>query len=162
MGPDADCDYCSLVHWTSTANASGAPPRAPSHLRVVTYAETDLVRMQQQQRSICDARERRAPPPTAADPVLRQFAADPHAARSMVLKFDALKLYVQLKRRGLAPWTAPCLFSEAFAARFARAREARRLVPRRPAEEVWMAVHQRLGLGLTLTLTLTRCGWRYI
>ena len=145
MGPDADCDYCSLVHWTSAANASGAPPRAPSHLRVVTYAETDLARMQQQQRSICDARERRAPPPTAADPVLRQFAADPHAARSMVLKFDALKLYVQLKRRGLAPWTAPCLFSEAFAARFARAREARRLVPRRPAEEVWMAVHLRWG-----------------
>ena len=210
MGPDADCDFCSLVHWTSGGGAnstSSTSSTSSSHLRVITYGETDMAHMMQQQQDICTAREHGQPPPTAADPVLRQFAADPNKARSMVLKFDALKLYVraaqasnpnpnpnpdhnpnpkpnpnpnpnqvQLKRR-LAHWTIPCMFSEvchntglepraskspgrssssathtfaprlgqAFAGRFAQAREARRLVPTRPSEEVWMAIHLRWG-----------------
>ena len=104
MGPDADCDFCSLVHWTSGANATStsaasasASASASSHLRVVAYGETDMALMMRRQQDICTARERGGPPPTATDPVLRRFAADPHAARSMVLKFDALKLFVQLK-----------------------------------------------------------------
>jgi len=144
MGPDADCDFCSLVHWTSGGGANSTSSSSTSHLRVITYGETDMARMMQQQQDICTAREHGQPPPTVADPVLRQFAADPNKARSMVLKFDALKLYVQLKRK-LAPWTTPCMFSETFARRFARAREARRLVPTRPPDEVWMAIHLRWG-----------------
>ena len=97
MGPDADCDFCSLVHWTSGGDANSTSSSSTSHLRVITYGETDMARMMQQQQDICTAREHGQPPPTVADPVLRQFAADPNKARSMVLKFDALKLYVQRK-----------------------------------------------------------------
>ena len=97
MGPDADCDFCSLVHWTSGGGANSTSSSSTSHLRVITYGETDMARMMQQQQDICTAREHGQPPPTVADPVLRQFAADPNKARSMVLKFDALKLYVQRK-----------------------------------------------------------------
>ena len=133
MGPDADCDFCSLQHWTS-ANSS--------HLRVVNYGEMDIGQMMRQQEDICTARELGQPLPTT-DPVLRQFTNNPKR-QNMVLKFEALKLFVHLKRE-LADWTLPCMFSEAFVARFAKAREARRLVPSRPADEIWMAIHLRWG-----------------
>ena len=124
MGPDDDCDFCSLQHWTSQETA------ASTHLRVVDYKETDL-------EDICTARELGQPLPTT-DPILRQFMDDPDR-QNMVLRFPATKM------KRFADWMLPCALSEAFTARFAEMRKARQLVPSRPDNELWMAIHLRWG-----------------